>query len=77
MKKNYSKPTITFESFKLSTSIAGDCVHQATALDPNSCEFQTSMGFNIFVEKCEFPSSDGENGVCYHNPTADLKVFAS
>lgn len=76
MKKNYSKPTITFESFKLSTSIAGDCVHQATSLDPNSCEFEIS-GFNIFVEKCKYSSSDGDYGVCYHNPTADSKVFAS
>lgn len=76
MKKNYSKPTITFESFKLSTSIAGDCVQKATLSNENSCEFEIS-GFKIFVEHCEFSSSDGENDVCYHIPTADFKVFAS
>jgi hypothetical protein len=82
MKKAYVKPTISFESFKMSSSIAGTCVLQANSGDPNSCEYTTSMGFVIFTAACtgkdEYSSQDGtEYGVCYDVPTADVKVFAS
>lgn len=69
MKKDYSKPAITFESFKLSTSIAGNCSQQ-----PN---LEASLGFNIFVTGCEYTPQDGEFGFCYHNPDDDHRVFAS
>lgn len=81
MKKNYSKPEIVFESFKLSTSIAGTCTQQANSGDENSCEFTTPMGFTIFVSACtdesEFSVQDGEYGFCYDVPNDDKRVFAS
>lgn len=77
MKKEYVKPEIVFESFKMSTSIAGDCSLDATLADENSCEYKTDMGFKIFVSGCEYESADGDYGVCYHQPTFDTKVFAS
>ncbi len=73
MKKNYSKPEIVFESFKLSTSIAGTC---ATKEDP----YEGAGGFIIFVTPsvCDFtPQEDESSGICYQVPNEDIRMFAS
>ena len=76
MKKNYSKPEIVFESFKLSTSIAGTCELFGNQADPTNCEYDTGIG--IIFATCEYSSQDGtEFGVCYDVPTGDPKVFGS
>lgn len=80
MKKEYVKPTISFESFKLSTSVAGTCTLDGTLSDEQSCGYDTGVGI-IFVSKasgCSFETQDGRfDGVCYDVPNADSRVFAS
>ena len=75
MKKAYSKPIITFESFTLSTNIAAGCefrVNSGDLLFPG-------VGF-VFVQNCDYPvgTDDGQyNGICYHVPIDTANVFAS
>ena len=84
MKKEYVKPEIVFESFKLSTNIAGACVHKGNAADVNTCDFDTGVGV-IFVNPVACSEKDGEfcvpdgsyMGYCYDVPNADSRVFAS
>jgi hypothetical protein len=83
MKKNYSKPEIVFESFKMTTSVAGPCVHKGNSSDQNTCDFDTGVGV-IFAQALvcneadgEFNVQDGEFDFCYDTPTADQRVFAS
>ena len=80
MKKAYIKPTLSFENFKLSTSIAGTCTLDGTSSDANSCGFDIGIGV-VFITQlsgCVFESQDGtEFGVCYDVPSADTRVFAS
>jgi hypothetical protein len=83
MKKQYEKPKILFESFTLSTSIAGDCDEIITNATKNICGYEPPRmpGYVIFLEKvtgCITTADDGSNnGVCYHNPTPTTKLFNS
>ncbi len=80
MKKIYSKPEIVFESFKLSTSIAGTCTLDGTQTNENSCGYDTGVGvvFISMASGCTFEAQDGEvSDICYHEPTEDSKVFGS
>lgn len=80
MKKIYEKPLIMFESFTLSTNIAGDC--QVKTWTPNSgqCAYTYTDEFlgelNLFVsavDACTTKEDDGEyNGVCYDVPYGDI-----
>lgn len=76
MKKKYSKPEIMFESFTLSTNIAGGCV-QSTHED-QGCGRLFSNGEVVFMidsTGCAtkvVPDQDGDGmwgTYCYHNPT--------
>lgn len=82
MKKQYSKPDILFESFTLSTSIAGSC---ETVLDnPSANQCGIKMGFKTYftesVAGCSTDVIDGSgdlNGLCYHVPFDTNNVFNS
>lgn len=76
MKKNYSKPEIVFESFKVTTSIASSCANKINA-DIDSCE--VSYGWDVvFSEKntdCTLISNDSIE--CYHVSSDTPNVFGS
>ena len=75
MKKAYVKPTISFESFKMSSSIAANCVlSEDEIIIPDNIG-----GFKIFIDSndCVYIPDDGEFGICYDVPTEDIRVFAS
>ena len=76
MKKAYVKPTISFESFKMSSSIAANCM-----LSKEEIVIPDNIGgFTIFIdskEGCVYIPDDGEFGICYDVPTEDIRVFAS
>lgn len=76
MKKEYVKPEIVFESFKMSTSIAGPCVFDHNATDRSSCSVDVG-GFTLFSSEgtCEVIGNESE--VCYHVPTDDFRTFTS
>lgn len=88
MKKVYSAPDILFESFTLSTNIAGDCeapfVNNATR---GTCAVLGTGGVAIFDGKVgtactDTPQEWGQsddlwNGLCYHVPTETNNLFNS
>lgn len=78
--KKYTKPMIVFESFTLSTNIAGDCDVKTNLPTNETCGMDFS-GYAVFMDGMEgcgdFPISttpDGEgyfstgpnNTICYH-----------
>lgn len=83
MKKTYSKPQIMFESFSLSTSIAGDCGVKTDAPAAGTCGMEYGDMGTIFltdVAGCSivFGIDDGFfNGICYHVPVQNLNLFNS
>ena len=79
MKKNYSKPEIVFESFKLSTSIAGNCAEgfQTNSSTLESCEYNHN-GMIIFGSTnndCVTFKHDEET--CYQVPVEGVTLFNS
>ena len=79
MKKNYSKPEIVFESFKMTTSIATNCDYDSNHTDQNSCSVDIGIGPMIFLSKptCAYVPKGDEFDVCYDVPTNDTRVFGS
>lgn len=88
MKKVYTAPQILFESFVMSTNIAGDC--EAPFVDnpsKGSCAVLGTGGLAIFDSKvgtaCNATpesmgsASDYWDGLCYHIPTEDANLFNS
>lgn len=89
MKKTYTKPEISFESFLMSTNIAGDCdkpfVNNASK---GACGVIGSVPGvdNLFVkgvsgaDGCQIWDSDGitdKDGLCYHVPVEGKNLFNS
>lgn len=83
MKKAYVKPQIAFESFQLTSNIAGDCNQK-----PNTQANEATCGYNdngwiIFHNEfiCDIlidsAGTGAYNRFCYHVPTSDISVFAS
>lgn len=87
MKKIYNAPDILFESFLLSTNIAGDCEGPKVGNPARgTCGIPGSApGMNLFSAGidnpefgCHVPSMDSENDeFCYHNPTEYNNLFNS
>ena len=87
MKKSYNKPQIMFESFLMSTNIAGNC--EAPFVDnptKGSCAVIGSGGLAIFdglVSACNADPKEMQlpadmwNGLCYHVPTEAANLFNS
>jgi hypothetical protein len=81
MKKRYTAPDIVFESFSLSTSIAGSC-EVKTSL-PNNSGCGLDLGdTTIFVSPstgCQIlrPDGIGPNGMCFYNPSENYNLFKS
>lgn len=84
MKKVYSAPDILFESFALSTNIAGDCEPPyVTTASKGSCGVPGTGGvmlFTVGLGNCNAPGYNEyvtNDGFCYHNPTDDKNLFNS
>ena len=88
MKKAYTKPEIAYESFMMSTNIAGDCegATPSNYSNYNSCALLVS-GVFVFLDSltgCNKESDyiqigdlDQYNGYCYHTPTETTNIFNS
>ena len=85
MKKTYTAPDIIFESFSLTENIAagnGTCARNVTTPSSNICgvEYGSKMVFTIPVIGCAVKIEDGSpvfDGLCYHIPYGDNKLFNS
>lgn len=89
MKKQYSKPGIIIEDFKIAQNIATSCgINPGTGTnygkpghgDPYTCEWND--GIDAFwtdaVINCTTKETDFEvGGFCYNNPESGYIVFAS
>ena len=63
MKKEYKKPELLFESFELSSSIAGTCGY-AIDHDESTCYLSDLT----FTKACTYQPVDGDpEKACYHN----------
>lgn len=77
MKKEYGKPMIVFESFKIATSIATACEDKVQT-DSNSCRM-TFGEFEFFADGICKSGDDGyyDENTCYHVPTQITTIFGS
>ena len=79
MKKNYVKPQVYFEDFRLSTSIAGGCACTANSAE-NSCSVNvpgTSETYITDLNMCSFTVPAQNDKFCYHVPMDNKNVFSS
>jgi hypothetical protein len=85
MKKKYSNPDIVFESFSLDETIASantNCTRNITNMYSNVCGmyFGEKLVFTIAAAGCQIKIQDGSplfDGLCYHIPVGDNKLFNS
>ena len=85
MKKTYSTPDIFFDSFALNENIASansNCNRNITNMYSNSCGlwYGEKYVFTIAASGCEYKAQDGSpffDGLCYHIPTAENRLFNS
>ncbi len=83
MRKNYFKPEIMFESFAVSTNIAGDCDTIINNHGENACPYIDRSGQRVFTSALsgictDVERADGaDNTICYHVPTNDKELFNS
>lgn len=78
MRKSYTKPEITFDSFALTTDITASCSMSAT-FDPNTCPvYYPDWGVTFFSDgTCDAYPPGGLDFICYHVPAGDRNVFIS
>ena len=85
MKKAYVQPDIIFDSFSLSENVAtanANCTRNITNQYSGDCGLQYGNKV-VFVQGaggCHFKVVDGSpmfNGLCYHIPTGDRRLFNS
>lgn len=82
MKKIYSKPEITFESFSLSTNIAAGCETKTNTPSQMQCGYGADdFGRPLFVQEAsgcliKVPENAGDT-LCYHVPTETNNLFNS
>ena len=81
MKKTYTKPEISFESFLMSTNIAGNCDTIVDNSTKGICAYITRTNLHVFTSKisgCTTREDDDDyNGICYHVPLDDKNLFNS
>lgn len=88
MKKAYVKPAIMFESFSLSTNIAGDCEKIIDNQNRGNCGMEFG-DITVFISEytgcstndgvtIDVGGDDGSyNGLCYHVPFDTKNLFNS
>ena len=79
MKENYKKPTIYFENFELSQSIAAGCKF-LTEDKEGSPIVDPELGFQVSSMGADGPmcsTGPGGDSICYHVPTRDVGVLSS
>lgn len=84
MKKEYSTPDVVFESFMLSTTIAGSCETQIDTHSQGACGYYmegVGIAFTEGVAGCRVTITDDMslafNGFCYHVPIDSNNLFNS
>ena len=80
MKRQYRKPQIHIENFRISTNIAGDCNVIITNATEGVCAYIDRGGESIFtsmVSACVRQEDDGAPSICYHTPLPTNDLFNS
>lgn len=77
MKKTYSKPVISFESFQLSESIANTCTEKISA-DTNTCGIKYGFNDTLFTTgTASICTLEEQAKDCYHVPENNPSIFGS
>lgn len=85
MRKQYTAPDILFENFSLNENIASansNCSRNITTMYSNICglEYGNKIVFTMSAEGCHVKLQDGSpllDGLCYHIPVGNNKLFNS
>lgn len=82
MKKTYTKPEMSFESFELSTSVASSCPGGGVNVAEYQCAITDPGGDNVFIDVTygctpQFNSYALEENPCYHNSSDNNNTFSS
>lgn len=75
-KKEYSKPDISFQNFRLSTELCASCMYQAD-FAANACPVIVA-GFPFVLitdDNCEMSAPEVTDTICYHVPITDSNIF--
>lgn len=80
MKKQYVKPAMFSEAFDICDSIAAGCGIAVGSTEHDCSYLVPGIGCSLFITgvggPCMFTPGDND-GVCYHIPTAETKLFDS
>ena len=80
MKKQYVKPAMFSETFDICDSIAAGCGIAVGSTEHDCSYLVPGIGYSLFITgvggPCMFTPRDND-GVCYHIPTAETKLFDS
>lgn len=79
MKLTYEAPEIMFEDFSLSSSIAAGCEFKTSLQGENQCGYmmEGDIVFASDISGCKYKPADGNDTVCYHNPTDTHNLYTS
>ena len=79
--KSYVSPIVSFESFELSTNIAGTCGNPTRTPAAGTCGIDIGsrvLFLSDMTGVCTAPGvDDGTGGYCYHQPTEGNNLFNS
>ena len=78
-KKKYSKPSIIFESFKLSDVVTDQCALTITFAEWECPVEIPEWGETVYQEYtgCDWTPQDVGGSICYHVPTVTTSIFGS
>ena len=82
MKKTYTKPEISFESFLMSSNIAANCEEKTSLPSQGMCGFPIDRTqyilFSSSATGCNLTKVPSQyDGLCYHVPSEDYNLFNS
>lgn len=82
MKKSYVKPQVYFESFQLSTSIAGTCTpglttHASMAKDCKVTDPGVATMPGLFLEQFDCTVTNAPEGFCYQSSMEGKTLLTS
>lgn len=78
LKKKYVKPTVIFESFELSKSIATGCEQISNSSQGVCPVLDPDIGKTYITDgACQMTPPGGYDSICYHAPTENSNVFSS
>ncbi|MBR5422506.1 MAG: hypothetical protein IK108_00695 [Clostridia bacterium] len=77
MKKQYTKPVLSFQSLAVSTDMSAGCAYEVNFAEFYCPVLIPDWGMTVFAEDSDCEMSNPDGFICYHVPTASFNVFGS